>query len=42
VIESFTTTVETIARAAAIWRPLGRTQDAIAYDGLAFLKKLLA
>jgi D-psicose/D-tagatose/L-ribulose 3-epimerase len=42
VIESFTTTVETIARAAAIWRPLGPTQDAIAYDGLAFLKKLLA
>jgi D-psicose/D-tagatose/L-ribulose 3-epimerase len=41
VIESFTTTVETIARAAAIWRPLGPTQDAIAYDGLAFLKKLL-
>jgi D-psicose/D-tagatose/L-ribulose 3-epimerase len=42
VIESFTTTVETIARAAAIWRPLGPTQDSIAYDGLAFLKKLLA
>lgn len=41
VIESFTTTVETIARAAAIWRPLGPSQDAIAFDGLAFLKNLL-
>jgi D-psicose/D-tagatose/L-ribulose 3-epimerase len=41
VIESFTAEVKTIARAAAIWRPLARTQDAIAYEGLAFLKKLL-
>jgi D-psicose/D-tagatose/L-ribulose 3-epimerase len=42
VIESFTADVKTIARAAAIWRPLAQTQDAIAYEGLAFLKKLLA
>jgi D-psicose/D-tagatose/L-ribulose 3-epimerase len=42
VIESFTAKVKSIARAAAIWRALAPTQDAIAYDGLAFLKKLLA
>jgi D-psicose/D-tagatose/L-ribulose 3-epimerase len=42
VIESFTAKVKSIAKAAAIWRPLAPTQDAIAYDGLAFLKKLLA
>jgi D-psicose/D-tagatose/L-ribulose 3-epimerase len=42
VIESFTAQVKTIARAAAIWRPLAETQDAIAFDGLRFLKELLA
>jgi len=42
VIESFTTQVESIARAAAIWRPLAPSQDALAEDGLAFLKQLLA
>jgi D-psicose/D-tagatose/L-ribulose 3-epimerase len=41
VIESFTAKVKSIARAAAIWRPLAPTQDAIAYDGLKFLKQLL-
>ncbi|MCB9108081.1 MAG: sugar phosphate isomerase/epimerase [Anaerolineales bacterium] len=41
VIESFTAEVKSIARAAAIWRPLAPTQDAIAYDGLTFLKRLL-
>jgi len=41
VIESFTAKVKTIARAAAIWRALAPTQDAIAYDGLRFLKNLL-
>ena len=41
VIESFTAKVKSIARAAAIWRPLAPTQDAIAFDGLAFLRKLL-
>jgi D-psicose/D-tagatose/L-ribulose 3-epimerase len=41
VIESFTAKVKTIARAAAIWRPLASSQDALAADGLAFLRKLL-
>lgn len=42
VIESFTADVKTIARAAAIWRSLAPTQDALAADGLAFLQQLLA
>lgn len=42
VIESFTNKVKSIARAAAIWRPLAASQDALAADGLAFLKTLLA
>ena len=42
VIESFTPDNQTIARAAAIWRPLAETQDALAEDGLTFLKKALA
>ena len=37
-IESFTPENETIARAASIWRPLGESQDAIARDGLEFLR----
>lgn len=41
VIESFTSDVKTIARAAAIWRPLAESQDALAEDGLAFLRELL-
>jgi D-psicose/D-tagatose/L-ribulose 3-epimerase len=41
VIESFTAKVKSIARAAAIWRALGPSQDAIAYEGLKFLKQLL-
>jgi D-psicose/D-tagatose/L-ribulose 3-epimerase len=40
-IESFTSDNQTIARAAAIWRPLERSQDAIATDGIAFLRRLL-
>jgi D-psicose/D-tagatose/L-ribulose 3-epimerase len=40
VIESFTAENETIATAASIWRPLARSQDAIAADGLAFLREL--
>nr|MDQ2997623.1 sugar phosphate isomerase/epimerase [Chloroflexota bacterium] len=42
VIESFTSKVKSIARAAAIWRPLANSQDDLARDGLAFLKELLA
>jgi D-psicose/D-tagatose/L-ribulose 3-epimerase len=41
-IESFTSENETIAKAAAIWRPLERSQDAIATDGIDFLRRLLA
>lgn len=40
-IESFTAENRTIARAAAIWRRLAPTQDAIATDGLAFLRDIL-
>ena len=38
VIESFTLAVKSIARAAAIWRPLAPTQDGLAQDGLKFLR----
>jgi D-psicose/D-tagatose/L-ribulose 3-epimerase len=42
VIESFTPDNQTIARAAAIWRPLAASQDALAEEGLAFLRQTLA
>lgn len=42
VIESFSTEVKEIARAAAVWRPLAPTPDGLAKDGLAFLRKLMA
>ncbi len=42
VIESFTTEVKEIARAAAIWRPPALSQDLLATEGLAFLRKLTA
>ncbi|MGP3971738.1 sugar phosphate isomerase/epimerase family protein [Streptomyces sp. 6N223] len=38
-IESFTAHNESIAVAASVWRPLADSQDAIAVDGLAFLRK---
>jgi len=41
VIESFTTDVKVIARAASIWRKMEPTRDEIAYQGLKFLKKVL-
>ncbi len=41
-IESFTSENKTIAVAASIWRPLAPTQDALARDGLDFLRALLA
>jgi D-psicose/D-tagatose/L-ribulose 3-epimerase len=41
VIESFTPEVESIARAASIWRPLASNQNALAEDGLVFLRELL-
>jgi D-psicose/D-tagatose/L-ribulose 3-epimerase len=42
VIESFTTDVKVIARAAAIWRRIEPTRDEIAVKGLKFLGKALA
>jgi D-psicose/D-tagatose/L-ribulose 3-epimerase len=42
VIESFTPKCVSIAAAAAIWRPLAPSQDALARDGLAFLRRLVA
>jgi D-psicose/D-tagatose/L-ribulose 3-epimerase len=41
VIESFTSKVKTIARAAAIWRQFEPSQDALAQDGVRFLRALL-
>lgn len=41
VIESFTPKVKSIARAVCIWREIAPSQDAIAADGLSFLKQLL-
>lgn len=41
VIESFTTDVKVIARAAAIWRRMEPTRDEIAVKGLKFLKKTI-
>jgi len=40
-IESFASDNRAIAAAAAIWRPLGRSQDEIATDGIAFLRQTL-
>jgi D-psicose/D-tagatose/L-ribulose 3-epimerase len=42
VIESFTTDVKVIARAAAIWRRIEPTRDEIAVQGVKFLKRTLA
>jgi D-psicose/D-tagatose/L-ribulose 3-epimerase len=39
VIDSFTPDNQTIARTAAIWRPLAETQDALERDGLAVLRR---
>ncbi|HUX50430.1 MAG TPA: sugar phosphate isomerase/epimerase family protein [Spirochaetia bacterium] len=41
VIESFSTEVKEIARAAAVWRPLFPSADILAREGLAFLKRLM-
>ena len=42
VIESFSTSVKEIARAAAVWRPLAPSAEGLAVDGLAFLKRLMS
>lgn len=41
VIESFTQDVKVIARAAAIWRQIEPSREAIAVDGLKFLRRIL-
>ncbi|MFE0171253.1 sugar phosphate isomerase/epimerase family protein [Streptomyces sp. NPDC059002] len=41
-IESFTAHNDAIAVAASVWRPLARSQDALASDGLGFLRRALA
>ncbi|RII14654.1 D-tagatose 3-epimerase [Streptomyces sp. YIM 130001] len=41
-IESFTAHNATIAVAASVWRPLAATQDAIATDGIGFLRRALS
>jgi D-psicose/D-tagatose/L-ribulose 3-epimerase len=41
VIESFTTDVKVIARAAAIWRKIEPKRDNIAVDGIKFLRRVL-
>ena len=41
VIESFTSEIKSIARAAAIWRTFADSQDALARNGLAYLRQLL-
>jgi D-psicose/D-tagatose/L-ribulose 3-epimerase len=40
VIESFTNKVKSIAKAAAIWRKFADSQDALAENGLGYLRKL--
>jgi len=42
VIESFTTEITEIAKAVSLWRPLASSQDALAIEGLAFLKKVFS
>lgn len=42
VIESFTPGAVEIAKAASIWRPLAASQDALAQEGVQFLRGLLA
>jgi D-psicose/D-tagatose/L-ribulose 3-epimerase len=39
VIEAFTPKIKKIARAVSIWRPLAESEDALASDGLAHLKR---
>lgn len=38
VVESFLPTVEAIARAVSLWRPVAPSMDALARDGLAFVR----
>lgn len=40
VVESFLPTVEAIARAVSLWRPVAPSMDALARDGLAFVRSM--
>lgn len=42
VIEAFTPNIKEIARAVSIWRPLAESEDALAGNGLAHLKRVFA
>ncbi len=42
VIEAFTPKIKAIARAVSIWRPLAESEDALAGNGLAHLKRVFA
>jgi len=42
VIEAFTPKIKEIARAVSIWRPLAESEDALAGNGLAHLKRVFA
>lgn len=42
IIESFTDKITEIAKAVSLWRPLAESQDALAKNGLEFLKKVFA
>jgi D-psicose/D-tagatose/L-ribulose 3-epimerase len=41
-IESFGSNLPEIAAAAAIWRDLAATPEAVAFDGVGFLRKMAA
>ncbi|SFP97435.1 D-psicose/D-tagatose/L-ribulose 3-epimerase [Amycolatopsis arida] len=41
-VESFAAHNQSIATAASVWRPLAESQDALAADGLAFLREVMS
>jgi D-psicose/D-tagatose/L-ribulose 3-epimerase len=42
VIEAFTPKIKEIARAVSLWRPLAESEDALAANGLAHLRRVFA
>lgn len=42
VIEAFTPKIKEIARAVSLWRPLAESEDALARNGLAHLRRVFA
>ena len=40
VIESFTPAIEEIAKAVSLWRPLAPSEDELAGEGVAFLRRM--